>query len=169
MKVLKSEFLKMVRESVQNEIKEMLNETNQKSLDEALTDKMVAHWNNAKTAVKNAGHVMANNDDKRKNFVDANVYSQQQNQYRADQKSDKKLQKAQNLVNKRFQSKIAPVLAQYGIDTNNVLQAMNTAIVQNMKNTAKPTIDGARRDATQQTPQAKTNKRKITPTTPVAA
>ena len=40
-------------------------------------------------------------------MVNANDYSQKKDQYRKDTKANKQLQKAQNVANRRFQSKIA--------------------------------------------------------------
>jgi len=134
MRVSKTEFLKMVQESVTKEIYNMLNESFENSLNERFDDKVSAGWQNVKTGVGNIGREIMGQDKKEK--IDVNAYSQGKNQARKNAKSNKKLQQVKNKTTRRFQSTIAPILAKHGVDSSGVLKSMTSAIDQNMnKNT----------------------------------
>ena len=151
-------FSKLIKESVTAEINNMLNDYYQQSLlNERLGDKMSAHWDNAKTMVGNVGRGLTGQTTK--TMVDANQYSQAKDQQRTNKKDNKKLLKIQSTVNTRFNQKIAPLLQRYGVDANSVLQTMNNAIANNMKNVTNPNMENYRKpkDGGQQQGQEQTN------------
>ena len=125
MRVSKTEFLKMVQESVSKEILGMLNE----------------NWLDKADAMRrNIGAGITGRDK-----IDSAAYSKAKDQQRTNKRSNDKLRKIQGAVNARFQSKIAPLLSKYGVDSNSVLQAINSAIQQNMKNDSKVDINSYRK------------------------
>jgi len=143
-KVNRNEYLRLMKESVTREINSMLNESLDQALNERLDDKLGAYWQNVKTGVGNVGRTITGQNTK--TMVDANHYSQQKDKQRAAKSSNKKLVKVQNTVGKRFQARIAPLLNQHGIDSTKILQAMNTAIQQNMQTVQNVDMNASRRD-----------------------
>jgi hypothetical protein len=134
-RIFDPQFKKTVEESVSREIYYMLNER--------FDDKAAAHWDNVKTGVGNVGRWITGRDPKA--MVDANAHSQKMNQFRANKKSNAKLTKVQNRVNRRFDSNIAPILQRSGVDPSGVKQELNKAIAANMKDATKPGMDASRR------------------------